>query len=1016
MHDDIPLTVGRATRVLKERIWPAVHGPSVPLTVAWHELDGEPIPPAEALGLSYTPYEVGIPWGAAWSTTWFRLTGQVPQAWAGQRVELVVDLGFDPNMPGFQCEGLVYRPDCSPVKSLNPRNQWVMVAESATGGETMELFVEAAANPVLLDYHPFLPTDEGDLATASPRKLYTTRRMDLAVFSEQVFGLALDFEVLLELQAELPDGPRRMKILQALDDSLDRLDLQRVVDTAAEAREALVAVLSSPAEPSAHAIAAIGHAHIDSAWLWPVRETIRKVARTSSSMVELIGADPQFRFGMSSAQQYAWLKQHRPEVYTQVKQAVADGRFIPLGGMWVESDTVMPSGESLVRQFLYGQRFFEAEFGIRCKGVWLPDSFGYSPALPQLMRRAGFEWFFTQKISWNQVNKFPHHTFMWEGIDGSRVLTHFPSMDTYNSQLSGMEVAKAARQFKENRVASTSIAPVGWGDGGGGTTREMAGKAARLADLEGSATVTWQHPDDFFAQTRAELTQPPVWVGELYLELHRATLTSQHRTKQGNRSTEHLLVEAELWSATAAVRQGLPYPYDELDELWQQVLLHQFHDILPGTSIAWVHREAVAEYERVRRAAETLIERAQASLVGNGDREIQLNAAPFARQGVPAGGAIATADRPEPAQATEVIRDGESYLLRNDLVAITISSQGLITSAVDRASGREAIAAGQEANLLQLHQDFPNMWDAWDVDRYYRNRVTDLRDVDSIEVSTDNGVAQVVVERAISAESRVRQELSLAPASRVLQIQQTTDWHETEKFLKVAFPLDVRAEHTIAETQFGYHKRVTHTNTSWEAAKFECSMHRFLLVEEPGFGVALINDSTYGYDVTRDSTPDGVTTCVRLSLLRAPRFPDPQTDQGTHTHRYGLVVGAGVAEATEAGALLNTSARHITGDHGFDPLVSIAGDGIVVSSVKLAADRSGDLVVRVYESLGKRTEGELTLACRHDAPAVVSLLEEPLPEPENRADTDATGGVRLSLTPFEVRTVRFPRPEPHQRG
>ncbi len=1007
MHDDISLTVGRAKRVLGERIQPAIHGAAVPWTVDWHELPGEPITPRMGLALQYTPYQVGTPWGPAWSTTWFRLRGQLPEAWAGCRVEMVVDLGFDTNMPGFQCEALVYRSDGSPVKALNPRNQWALVSKRAAGGETVEFFLEAAANPVLLDYQPFLPTEQGDLHTSSPRTLYTTRRMDLAVFDEQVFELALDIEVLLELQAELVDGPRRMQILQALDDALDQLDLQRIPETAGDARAPLAAVLGKGAEQSAHEISAIGHAHIDSAWLWPVRETIRKVARTSSSMIELIADDPEFRYGMSSAQQYAWIKEHRPRVYAQVKDAVAAGRFIPLGGMWVESDTVMPSGESLVRQFLYGQRFFEAEFGIRCRGVWLPDSFGYSPALPQLMRRAGFEWFFTQKISWNQVNKFPHHTFWWEGIDGSRIFSHFPPMDTYNSQLSGMEVAKASRQFRENRLASGSIAPVGWGDGGGGTTREMTAKAARLADLEGSAKVRWRHPDDFFDQAMAELPRPPVWVGELYLELHRATLTSQHKIKQGNRTTEHLLVESELWCATAAVRGLLEYPYDELDELWKQVLLHQFHDILPGTSIAWVHREAVEDYERVRQATERIIERAQTALTGQGYREVLLNAAPFARHGVPAGGALLSDDRPERQRAAEILRVGDGYQLKNEHVTITISAQGLITSAVDLASGREAIASGQEANLLQLHQDFPNMWDAWDVDRHYLNRVTDLRDVEFIDCTKDDdGAARVIVERAISKKSRVKQELSLAPGSRMLQIEQTTDWYETEKFLKVAFPLDVRAEHTAAETQFDYQKRATHTNTSWEAAKFETSMQRFVLVEEPGFGVALVNDSTYGFDVTRDSTPAGVTTCIRLSLLRAPRFPDPQTDQSAQTHRYGLVIGADIADATEAGALLNTPARRAQGDHGFPPLVTVDGDGIVVSSVKLAADRSGDLVVRAYESLGRRAAGHLRVSANHGAPVTVSLLEEPLFDTPGSADME-TAAVPLSLSPFEVRTLRF---------
>ena len=283
MHDDIPLTVGRVTRVLNERILPAVHAESVPLTVEWHELTGEPIAATEGLALDYTPYEVGTPWGAAWGTTWFRLTGRVPAEWAGRRVEVAADLGFDRNMTGFQCEGLVYRADGTPVKSLNPRNQWVLVADEAEAEQAVELYVEAASNPVLLDYHPFLPTQEGDIVTSSSKRLYATRRLDLAVFERDVFELALDVEVLLELQAELPEGPRRMQVLQALDDAMDRLDLQHIAETAGDARAALVDVLTRPAEASAHEISAVGHAHIDSAWLWPVRETVRKCARTRSS-------------------------------------------------------------------------------------------------------------------------------------------------------------------------------------------------------------------------------------------------------------------------------------------------------------------------------------------------------------------------------------------------------------------------------------------------------------------------------------------------------------------------------------------------------------------------------------------------------------------------------------------------------------------------------------------------------------------------------------------------------------
>ncbi|MCS3443320.1 alpha-mannosidase [Microbacterium phyllosphaerae] len=997
MHDGTSLTVGRVRRVLDERIRPAIHSASVPLEVEVNELPGEPIGPSAGLALEFAPASVPRTWGPAWSTTWFRLSGRIPAEWAGRRVEALIDLGFSDHMPGFQCEALAYRPDGTPIKSINPRNQWLAIADAAEGDESVEFYLEAAANPLILDFPSFAPTQEGDIRTSSPEPLYRTRRLDLAVFETEVYELSLDLEVLFELQAELPEtSPRRMRILQAMDDALDVLDLQHVAETASDARAVLAPALSAPAEASAHRISAVGHAHIDSAWLWPLRETIRKVARTTSSMTTLIEEQPEFQYGMSSAQQYAWLKEHRPEVWERVKAAVAAGRFLPLGGMWVESDTVMPSGESLVRQFSYGQRFFEREFGIRSKGVWLPDSFGYSPALPQLLRRAGFEWFFTQKISWNQQNVFPHHSFLWEGIDGSRVFTHFPSMDTYNSQLSGEELAKASRQFKENRVSSRSIAPVGYGDGGGGTTREMTGKAERLRNLEGSARVEWEHPDVFFDAARAEIPNPAVWVGELYLELHRGTLTSQHATKALHRWAEHALVEAELWAATDAVRTGAEYPKAEIDRLWETVLLHEFHDILPGTSIAWVHREAVVVLSGVVADAQALADAARRSLAGEGEREVR-----FVPSSVGAGRALGAAfTEAQTAASVSLTAEDGGWRLENELVSVLVSANGLIVSAVDRASGREAVAEGRAANLFQLHQDFPNMWDAWDIDKYYRNSVDDLTEVATIAASVVDGSAVVTVTRAFS-ESAIEQMIVLAPGSRTVALRNDIDWHETEKLLKLAFPLDIQAAHTEAETQFGYQSRVTHTNTSWEAAKFETSMHRFVLVREQDFGVALVNDSIYGYDTSREVSDDAVATTVRLSLLRAPRYPDPDTDHGHHVIEVGFVIGADPAIATAEGIALNSPATLVHGAREVEPLVSVEGEGIVVSGVKLADDGSGDVIVRLYEALGRRTTGSISAGFEHREIREVSLIEDAI-------DAARIGG-ELRLRPFEVRTLRIAR-------
>ncbi|MBV2356293.1 alpha-mannosidase [Streptomyces sp. J2-1] len=1007
MHDDRDLVEARLRRVLDERIRPAVYPESVPLAVAVWNAPGEPVPVEEGLAARPEPIEVGARWGAPWGTSWFRVTGTVPEAWAGRTVEALLDLGFDENMPGFQCEGLVYRPDGSPVKGLNPRNQWVRIGAPVAGGEEVRLHVEAASNPVILDYHPFRPTRLGDRETAGSEPQYTLTRMDLAVFDENVWNLVLDLEVLGELMAELPaDSARRHDILRAVGRALDVVDLQDVGGTAERARAQLAEVLAAPAVPSAHRISAVGHAHIDSAWLWPLRETVRKVARTTSNMTALIEDEPDFVFAMSQAQQWAWVKEHRPEVWARVKKAVADGRFVPAGGMWVESDTNMPGSEAMARQFVHGKRFFLDEFGIENEEAWLPDTFGFAAGLPQIIKAAGSKWLLTQKISWSQTNSFPHHTFQWEGIDGTRIFTHFPPVDTYNCSMRGSELAHAARNFKDKGRARHSLAPTGWGDGGGGTTREMVAKAARLSDLEGSATVTWETPRAFFEKAEAEYPAPPVWVGELYLELHRATLTSQARTKQGNRRSEHLLREAELWAATAAVRTGFPYPYEELDRLWKTVLLHQFHDILPGSSIAWVHREARATYARVARELEAVIDAAQRALAGDGSVPLVFNAAPHARAGVPAGGAGAPAD---PGSATVAPRPEGGYLLDNGLLRVVIDARGLVVSAYDVAADRETVAPGTAANLLQLHADFPNKWDAWDVDEFYRNTVTDLTDAESVTAGADGFSVRV---GRVFGDSRVTQVLSLAPGEKRLVVDTEVDWHETEKFLKLAFPLDVHAERYASETQFGHFHRPTHTNTSWEAAKFEACNHRFVRVGEPGWGVAVVNDSTYGHDVTRavrgtESGGDGgTTTTVRVSLLRAPRFPDPETDQGVHRFRHALVPGASVGDAVREGWRINVPERRVLGAGEVAPLVSVEGDAVVVTAVKLADDGSGDVVVRFHEAHGGRVRGALRVAFPLRDVVATDLLERPLEGGGADFDGDL---IPVVLRPFELRTLRLRR-------
>lgn len=1001
MHDRRRLIEDRVTRVLTERIRPAVHRAVAPLQVeVWH-VDGgrgEPVPSARAIGASYEPGTVGMPWGPAWGTTWFHLTGTVPTADDAGPHEVVVDLGWSPHSPGFQAEGLAYRPDGSVVKGLNPMNGWIPVE---SGGD-VDLYVEAAANPLVLQPHPFLPTGLGEKSTAGDQPLYRLARAEICVRDTQVWELAADLDVLDGLMRELPaDDGWRAELLLGLERALDRLDLADVSGTASGARVELAALLARRGSDTAHRISAIGHAHIDSAWLWPVRETVRKVARTVSNVAQLLDEHPQLVYAMSSAQQYEWLEEHRPEVFERLAGHVAAGRFVPTGGMWVESDTNLVGGEAMARQFLLGQRYFREKFGITCREVWLPDSFGYSAALPQIVRQAGCTHFLTQKISWNQQNVFPHHTFRWEGIDGTRVFTHFPPVDTYTAELTGRELAHAASNFRDKGATNRSLVPFGYGDGGGGPTREMLQRAVRTTDLAGSPRVAIETPAEFFAAAEKDYPDAPVWVGELYLEMHRGTYTSQARTKEGNRRCEHLLREAELWATTAAVRGLAEYPAEQLTRLWKVVLLQQFHDILPGSSIAWVHREAAENYTAVEAELEELITDRLALLAGSGETEIAVNATPFDDGELPALGAGRLVTAAPPVRVERL--DGE-VVLTNEVLRVTLDAHGLVSSMIDLSSGRDVIPAGERGNLLQLHQDFPNKWDAWDLDEFYRNTVRDLDQLEDLQVDVrDDGVAVVVVRRDFGASSAI-QTMTLRPGARQLDCTVDVDWHEPETVLKVALPVDVHATDAAYETQFGHLRRPTHTNTSWDAARFEVCAHRFVHVAEPGFGVAVVNSATYGHEVARhEATQGGTFSTVRLSLLRAPRFPDPETDQGRHERHYALVVAPEVTDAVAAGYRINLPQRHVTGAP-IEPLLRLTGGIAAVEAIKLAEDGSGDVIVRLYEPRGARTEVTLEPAFEHRGAAQVDLLEDPV-APDGLVT--ASGRITVSLRPFQIATVRF---------
>ncbi len=562
----------------------------------------------------------------------------------------------------------------------------------------------------------------------------------------------------------------------------------------------------------------------------------------------------------------------------------------------------------------------------------------------------------------------------------------------------------------------------------------MLAAAARTRSLEGSPRVELGDPHGFFRDAEAEYPDAPVWSGEMYLEFHRGTYTSQARTKRGNRRSEHLLREAELWATAAAVRASstgtstgrYAYPYEQLESIWRTVLLLQFHDILPGSSIAWVHREAEAEHARVAAELEVLVGEALSALAGSaaqggGDGDgglLVFNAAPHSRAGAPALGAA----RPQARGESTITGEGAGFVLDNGLVRAVVDADGLLSSVRDlRAAGgagREVLAPGSRGALLTLHRDTPTQWDAWDVDVHYQRHTTDLTAADSVELVGSGDGAAVRVVRTFGAGSRVEQLFTLEAGSTVVQVALDVDWHESQKMLKLAFPLDVHADTAASEIQFGHVRRPTHTNTSWDAARFETCAHRWVHVAEAGYGAAVVNDATYGHDVGRTTRDGGgTTTTVRLSLLRAPKFPDPDADQGSHALRAGLVVGADVTDAVREGYRMNLPVRAVRAAPGAvapAPVVTVEGDGgaggadgVVVEAVKLAEDRSGDVVVRLYESLGGRAQARVVAGFEHAGVTEVDLLERPV---EPLALVGQDGAVAdLHLRPFQIVTLRFSR-------
>lgn len=987
----------------------------------------EPVPFAKRRNLSYKPICEGQVWGQTWDCGWFHLKAKVPKVWAGAYVTARLD---------FAGEALVFDSKGEPIVGLTNGSVFDYVYNKdnmhlfpkCKGGEAVDLWVETGANGLFGVTRPGDPAwseDKSKIHGTYPGQVVSIR---LCRFDYEKWQLWLDLQVLESLLKALPEtGARRIQILRGMSKALD---LYATQGTRA-CREALKPVMAVRSDPATVDVYGVGHAHIDTAWLWPFRETIRKCGRTFASQLGLIKRYPGYVFGASQAQLYAYTKQHYPTLYAKIKKAVAAGSWEVQGGMWVEADCNLISGESMVRQFVHGKNFFRDEFGVDVKNLWLPDVFGYSGNLPQILQKAGMQYFLTQKMSWNRYNKFPHNTFIWRGIDGSEVLAHFPPEDNYNSNVTPDSLRKNESNNQERGLVQEALCLYGIGDGGGGPKEEHIERALRMRDLNGVPRFHFGHAQRVLEKMATYRPDLATWCGELYFEYHRGTLTAQAAVKRWNRRAEEALRAAEMICASAGLED---YPVAAFDQLWKETLVNQFHDIIPGSSIHRVYEETIPMLQNVvtrareleTKAARRLLAKAKDSLtVFNPSTEGFAAAVRLPtgwNQVTTAGGEPVPVQREADGVVAWVQSPGQQFVtltratgrarrvesapatgrharvLENAQVRYEFDTQLQLVRAFDKEACMEVIPVGEPGNRLDLFDDHPHTYDAWDIDEYYATQRLSPPVVESIERMAGEVRCGLQGTLRVGAASTIRQQIWLGREGKRLNFVTEVDWNESHKFLRVAFPTTINTDKTSSEIQYGFVQRTTTDNTKWDYAQFECVAHRYADLSRHDYGVALLNDSKYGYRVKGHT--------LELSLLRAPTEPDPVADVGVHQFTYSFLPHTGdlvTSDVRAHAAALNQGVEIFDGFAATDVAlpVTISGAGMTLAVIK-RAEKEDCLVVRVVETRGVAAHGELVCANPKAKIVPTDLMEW---RDENKGS--AKGRMALDLQPFEIRTYKI---------
>lgn len=1016
------------------------------------------------------PIAVGGHWMAQFDhTQMFRAIVTIPESFAGKQPLLVLDLGGEGQIriDGEIVSGIVSYEDKRGGLGLFRQNRSRVVVPSQYGpGDSFTVEAECCLNFLDTGYNL---TD----SQSTPLVEYTLRTAFLAVADEELEGYTFDLATVMEaidsfanpldtfetsnarvlngtvhqmMKALNSDSYLHEKLFAAAMASVNELELEVGFDRLKANLPAAAAALKAGLAEipyKAHAMVKfVGHSHIDTAWLWPLKESVRKCGKTFSNVLDLMERYPEFIFACSQPQLFEYTEEFYPELFEKIKQRVAEGRIELIGNAWVEMDANVPSGESLVRQLLYGRQYYMEKFGKASKVFWMPDVFGYSWAMPQIMKRSGVEYFFTSKLGNNDTNNFPHSLFHWQGVDGTKILSFLQPLG-YNGETGPGHISEAYYAQKQKDVFPVSLAPVGYGDGGGGPNYQMLETARRSKELPGLPRAEFTTAESFFREAEQVQDKLPVWNDEMYYEFHRGTYSSQSETKKNNRKGELLLRRTEMACAMVATLTGREYPARAIGTLWKKLLTNQFHDILPGSSIHQVYEDCKVIYADVFAKANTLYDEAVTALnthIGVGKDQIAVwnflswpargtvtaslpghytalhdaegnavNATVstaadstgfvFEAAEVPALGArIYTAVTAN--AVCPVVSPANTRLLENAHLRVTLDENGHIVSLYDKHADREAFAAGSRSNLLTVFEDIPHRESAWNIDLEYQNRFWELDEAASIELVEASSLRSVVRVVRRFNRSTITQDIVLERDARRVDFITHVDWQEKQRMLKTAFYPDVLASKATYEIQYGSIERPTHWNTSYDKARFEVCGHKWADLSEGGFGVSILNDCKYGYDI-KDNR-------MRLTLLRGTVYPDPVGDIGEHEFTYSILPHCGdwrcgdtVREAYALNVPLQTCTGTGTGKANNFTFASIANANVILEALKGAEDGDG-LIVRVYESQGVRGKAAIDFGIALKDAVECNLMEV-------NETPAAVEGSRLCFTikPYEIKTFRI---------